>query len=143
MTVRRSIVWDDTAGKTRQTLVSVSIASAAAIQAALAAASNAGIDVFWEGTLTPVASAPAAATFSGVADYASLRYADALGAEAQLTLPAPKLAIFQADQQTVDPANAAIAALNAVVIGNLVTAGGLNVTTFLGGLRRRDRRDFP
>lgn len=96
------------------------------------------------------------AEYNSVADQAHLYYLT-LGANSDqgkgtLTIPAPKAAIFEADQVTVNPGNALVTALNvALNIGGDDTAGavavgplGYEYETFVGGLRiaRKVTRKF-
>lgn len=138
MAERRSIVWFDVGGFTRQTILRSS-AGASATQAALLAQSNAAIQDFWEGTDVFPGGTATFATYPRVRDYASLLFADSLGLETYINLPAPKSGIFLADGVTVNAA--AIAALITAVQAEIVTASLMPVTTYLGGIRRGKNPD--
>jgi hypothetical protein len=62
-----------------------------------------------------------------------LTFTTATGELVNLSLPAPKGAIFKADGVTVDPS--AIADVIAACIGNLCTAAGVAVSAYVGGVR--------
>lgn len=131
----RRITWGDVAGGIRTTAITAN-ASAAAIQAALLNISNADYLTESEGQLfTNSTPTPLTATYQSVADAANLLYADSTGSIVQLTLPAPRAAIFLADGSTVDPANSDIIALNATVVGVVLTPAGNPVANFVGGVR--------
>jgi hypothetical protein len=137
----RSTVWVDVNGRTRQTILRGN-ATLAGVQAALAAISYAVPQRVWEGPTSFPAGTAVPGTYQNVADYAQLVYQDAGGDLVYITLPACAAAIFLADGETVDPANAAIAALNAAVIGTVLTAAGGVVTAYVGGFRRRSGREY-
>lgn len=139
MAQRRYIVWVDFNGRTRLTLID-SAAGAAAVQAALLAQSNADVLNSEDAALTiNAAPAPVAAVYQGVGDAAALIFADAAGAQVTLQLPAPKAAIFMADQETVSAP--AIAGVTAAVIGTVLTPAGGLVTAYLAGMRRKAQRE--
>jgi len=133
MATKRSIVWIDAGGRTRQTIPAGN-ATLSSIMAQIQAVSNADVLTWFEGSDNSLSPSPVSATYPDVADAAILVYADGGGLEARLTVPAPLLSIFLADGSTVDPAT--IVALNAAVIGTLVTASGSAVTTYLSGVRQ-------
>lgn len=141
MAQRRSTVWIDAAGMTRQTIMSTS-AGGASIEADLLAMSNAGRLDEWEGTSGGPAGSPVASTFESVADYALLYWTCADGTIASLTLPSPKAAIFLSDGVTVDSTNADVVTLIASVNGSLLSASGSAASAYVGGKRLRANRDY-
>lgn len=70
-------------------------------------------------------------------DKALMRFLDEAGETHTFRVPAPKEAIFEADKETVNPANGLVAAYTAAVIANCVTPQGLAFTSFVGGRRAR------
>lgn len=132
MADRRTTVWQDAGGRTSAHLLTTS-GGAAAVEAALAAKSNAGVLLSWEGALTVGAPAPVNAPYPDVQDVALLVYSTAGGTLVKVALPAPQASIFMADGVTVDPAQ--IGAITAAIIANVVTAGGAAVTAYVGGTR--------
>lgn len=133
-TERRSIVWIDANGFTRQTQPRGS-ASLFALQADMVAKSNAAVASFYEGTetiaVTPTATA---AVYQNVSDTAQLFFQTAGGDIVTLVLPAPISAIFLPDGRTVDPS--AIAAIIADAIAVLTDPSGNPVVAYIGGTRR-------
>lgn len=140
MATRRSIVWVDANGSTRQSLVRGN-ATLAGVQAALIAVSNADYQSQFEGTEhVNGAPAPISATYQPVGDYVPLVYSTAGGDLVYVTLPSPQAAIFLADQETVNPA--AIAAVTAAIVGTVVDAAGNAVVAFVGGVRRARLKEY-
>jgi hypothetical protein len=142
---RRSIIWVDSQGRTRQTLLTGNAPggglSLANVEAQLLLLSNADWQTDFEGALgVNGAPAPVAAQYPTVSDYAALVYTDAVGSLTYLTLPAPQAGIFLADGETVNPA--ALAALNAAVIGEILTSGGGAVTAYISGVRRKILKEY-
>jgi hypothetical protein len=97
--------------------------------------SNADVLNWFEGPPTNLTPSPVSAVFADVVDLARLTFADAGGNLATLALPAPQLAIFQADSVTVNPS--AIADIIAAAVGHLHTAAGNPVTAFVAGVRNQ------
>lgn len=85
-----------------------------------------------------VAAAADAEGYQNVEDKATLTFTAADGSTASLSIPAPLEACFKSDDKTIDPANAAIAALIAIVKAKCVTYAGAAITEYLRG--RRDRK---
>lgn len=140
MATKRSSVYVDAQGRTRQCILTGN-ATLASVEAALIAVSNADVHDSWEGAdVINGAPAPTAAIYEGVADYVPLTYSDASGNLVYITLVAPQSGIFLPDGETVNPA--AIAALSAAIIGTVLTGAGLPATTFIGGTRRRSMREY-
>lgn len=137
---RLYLVWVDASGFTRLTLVNTT-GGAAGLLPSLFALSNAQYLNAVESALsvnpTP---APVAAQYPNVSDAAVLVFQDAAGNQTSLQVPAPLASTFLADQMTVDPA--AVATFTAAAIGTLVTASGLPVVAFIGGVRRTTSKEL-
>jgi hypothetical protein len=90
-------------------------------------------------TTSPTAqSYGTAAEFDTCEDKAVLTFITATGSIHRYQIPAPKVAIFLADKETVDPANSDIAAFTAAVISNQVCSRDSSlITAYIGGIRRR------
>lgn len=135
----RSIVWADATGRTRLTIVK-STGSSAAIETALQAKSNAATQIDWAGTLgTPIGVA-AVGQYQAANQSATLLFATATGTQLRLTLPAPLLSIFLADQRTVDATQ--IVALIAACIGVLSDGAGNVATAFTAGYLNASANDL-
>lgn len=132
-TQRATNQWIDVNGGTRLTTITTS-AGEAAVVAALVAKSNADVLASWEGPLT-INGAPvvAAATYQSTRDAATLTFKLVTSDLVKILLPAPQAGIFFADGETVNPA--AIAAIIAAVIANVVDESGNAVASFVGGTR--------
>ncbi len=132
----------DAKGMTARMLVVIGDASAAALdvdagtlKTSLAAVSNANVaivsrdyDLFAYGT---------AADYRDVEDKAVLTFVAADASLHRFQLPAPKTAIFLADGETVDAANAAIVTLVGNFTSFVYSKPGSLMGTFLGGIRIR------
>lgn len=129
-----SVVWVDASGFKGITRINT-VAGAASIVAALAlAASNADVLESWEGALAVNgAPAPVAAAYQPQSWRAALTFLCADLTNVVLLVPAPAIADFLADGQSVDPAAAAIASLIAACIGSLCNTAGSPATTFVSG----------
>lgn len=141
LTQARSILFTDAGGAQGIQLVRSS-AGAAAIQTALLAASNGDYLQWWEGAVTSNgAPAPAAAQYLPLRPAADLYYLCADNTQVALRIPSPKAALFLADQETVNPMNGLVVALNAAAIGALTNAAGSPAVSFTAGrleaLRKR------
>jgi hypothetical protein len=85
------------------------------------------------------------AEFDTVEDKAVMTFVTATGALHRYQIPAPKVALFLADKETIDPAQADVAAYFAAIIANKVSSrDGSLITAFIGGtrLRRKLERRF-
>lgn len=115
--------------------------AAAAIQNTLQALTNAHL----EGGTGPSPIVPAAPTagatavYQNVEDKATFTFDTATGVVHRLSIPAPIAAIFQADGETVDYSNAAVAAFVTAYTANAVTRDGTRVTLSIGGQRKRSK----
>jgi len=126
-------VWVDANGYTVITRVNTG-PGAAAVQPLMIACSTADYAEYWEGTTSPNgAPAPAGGQYQPARLRALLYFATAATTVATLAIPAPALSCFLADQETVDPANPAIAALIAQCLIDLTDAAGNAVTSYLAG----------
>lgn len=135
MPQKLTTVWVDASGSTT-THNLVTSAGGVPTRAGVLACSNADFQQEWEGALSiNGAPGPVAAPFQGVRDTAVLQFSTAAGSIVKVAIPAPQASIFLADMETVDPANASIAALVALVLANVVTPGGVALVNFLGGSR--------
>lgn len=138
--LKRSSVYVDAQGRTRQCIV-LGNASLAGVEAALLGASNADIQQSWEATpVVNAAPAPINLPYASVADYVPLVFQDAVGGLVYITLVAPQSSIFQADGETVNPP--AIAGIVTAVVGTVLTGNGMPAATFVGGTRRRSLKEY-
>lgn len=128
----RSTIWLDANGYTQIGMLRTNT-GAGAIQAAIAAVSNAGLQQCWEGSQTVTGAAPTAALYQSGQQIVRLTFLCADGSEAVVKVFAPQSTIFLTDGVTVDPANANVATLIAACIGNLESATGALATAFLSG----------
>jgi hypothetical protein len=132
-TQRQTTVWIDVQGKTIAHLLTTATGGSA-VQAEIAAISNAAVYQAWEGDLVvPATPSPVSAPLQSVRDQATLAFQTGAGSLVRVQVPAPDIGIFQADGETVDPAT--IAALIAAVIADVVTADGTALTAYVAGFR--------
>jgi hypothetical protein len=108
-------------------------AGAFGIKAAILAISNADWLQDWEGTLNTNSPAPTAAQYLPVKPAALLYFTCADGSVAQLRIPSPHVAVFLADQETVDSSNAGVASLITACIGHLASTTGSLATAYQAG----------
>lgn len=94
----------------------------------------------------PLTSSPAAAgygtaaEFDTIEDKAVLSFVTSTGAIHRYQVPAPKSGIFLADKETIDPAQADVAAFTAGVVANKVSSrDGALITAYIGGVRLRKK----
>lgn len=119
---------------------------ALAIVNAMAALSNASLDAA-QGAYTR-SPAPhtygANAVYERIEDKANLTYQTASGAIHRYGIPAPKVAIFLADGETVDTANGLVATLTAALVAAGASRDGVAIDSFIGGILGRSpfRRRF-
>jgi hypothetical protein len=89
---------------------------------------------------TAITYATTAAKYDNAEDKAELVFTDAEGGVHRYQIPIPKDGVFLADDETVNVAQADVAALIANFIGGTVTSrNGIALTGFLGGIRLRKR----
>jgi len=133
MASSRSTIWLDANGyQTIQLLRSVS--GATSLSAAIAAASNAARVYYWESPETTyVGPVPVSAPYLPGNLVALFTYQNADLTYSSLRVPAPALAIFFADGQSVDPSNPLVAAINTAAIGALVGTSGSPAASFVSG----------
>lgn len=96
-----------------------------------------------KGPYTTVPSPPAYGTqdvFGSIEDKAVLTFVDADGGLHRMQVPAPKVSIFKADQETVDTANTDVAALITLVLAELKTRDGIGFISMPAGLRQRRKQ---
>lgn len=131
---RRYDIWYDYYGRTRLISNNYSAAPFGNLDAAIMAASNAGIlqsvgsDVLFVGG--PVINAQ----FISVTDWASCVVVDSLGNQSSIIIPAPQTGIFMADGITVGPTT--LAAIYAAAIADgYVNSLGNSPTAVISGLR--------
>jgi hypothetical protein len=111
--------------------------TAAALVAALQAASNAGVA---ERVVTGTAGVDA--QYAGVEQVAVLTFCTAAGTTVRLVYPAPKSATVLASGE-IDATNATIAALITAALAVLVDSSGQPVIAYAGGVLTHRRRDQP
>lgn len=128
----RSSLWLDARGYQRITLLRAQGLSGA-IEAAMAAASNAGLVQCWEGPIATPVPTPAAAVYESGLQVARLLFQCADGKDAAIMLVAPKLADFLADGRTIDIANPQIAAIIAAAVGTLANQAGSIAANYVSG----------
>jgi hypothetical protein len=112
--------------------------AAIAVATAAVACSNAALEIA-HGPNTSNAQPPVfgtAAQYIGVHMKAVYTFRAADGTLHRFQIPAPHIAIFEVDQQTVDAAQADSAAFITAVLANVVTANGSALTSFAGGQYR-------
>lgn len=82
------------------------------------------------------------AEFPSIEDKAVFTFADANGGLHRFQIPAPLLAIFLADGETVDLSNTNVVTFTSAVIANAVTRQGVAIGFIVGGtrLRRKQQR---
>lgn len=129
-----SILWADVNGNQTITRVNSS-AGVAAFKAAMLGCSTGDWSQQWESTLATNVPAPTGGTFSSVGDRAVLLFICADNTMARIIVPAPALAIFQSDGETVNPAALPVTALVAAALGQLVSTTGSPATNFVAGYR--------
>ncbi len=128
-----SVVYVDAGGATAITLLHLTDAAILTDGiAAISGATNGDWAQYWGGTTfdqTP--PAPVAAPYQTLRPVASLLFQCADGTTVEVGIPAPVLALFLTDGETVDPADplGAIAALLAIITG----ATGSPASAFIGG----------
>lgn len=135
MTDSRSVIWLDANGKATITRIRTGT-GAGGIMTAVLAAVNADYQMWWESAETANgAPAPAVGQYQGNQPMAQLSFLCADATIATLLLPAPKVSIFMADQETIDPTNALVLAIVAAVTaaGGLVSTTGSPATGLVGG----------
>lgn len=115
---------------------------AAAVTAALQAASHAGL---WYWRVCPISvpnTTPTTGDYPSVLDYAQLIYRTAAKTTIRITIPAPLTSIFLAGNEKVNPANALIVALTASLVGNATDSNGNAIVAFVSGKRLRLKIPF-
>jgi hypothetical protein len=92
------------------------------------------------GVKADVADTPANGDYEDVEDKMALTFGDENGMTHTYYIPSPLSTCFLAtDNNTVDPANASVAALIAGILTHGRTQGGNDLTTFKGGTRVRKK----
>lgn len=113
----------------------------AAVRAAIAAVSGAVNTAASLSFYAGVTDTPAAGSFGDNEDKVMMKFSDADGNIHNYKIPGPLESIFQADKQTVDPANAAVLTYTTAMLASAVTKAGRPLTEFRGGKRMRiDRK---
>ena len=141
MVVKATMAFVDDQGQASRVIAyTADSAGANTLSAAIAAASNAGqrnVDAI---TVTVHTGAPTAAVYENVEDKASVVFKALDGSTHKYQLPAPVAAIFESDEETVDPADPT-GVITAFLNGAFAYTGS-PLTTFVSGrrIRRRSRR---
>jgi hypothetical protein len=78
-----------------------------------------------------------AAQFTTVEDKAVMTFTAADGALHRYQIPAPKVSMFEVDQETVNATDTNTAAYITAALANQVTRSGAALTAFVGGIRIR------
>jgi hypothetical protein len=133
------VAWVDFVGFERQTLLTSSAGAPGTI-AQLAAMTNAGLTVTWEGPLNALVPGPTGTgAYIGVGDTLALQIVDAFGNFNQVFVPAPPLALFPVDGQTLGLATPQYFLVQAAVFFELMiplsTSKAVNIAS--GYLMRR------
>lgn len=139
MALRRAIVWIDVGGRTRLTIPEAD-ATIPDIMAALENHSTAAVYEYFQGPNITVFGTPTGGFFADVRDLARLTFQTPTGKQVNLAVPAPQVAMFLADQTTVDPS--AIADIISACVGHLTTATGETVTSYVAGVRAQRGSGF-
>jgi hypothetical protein len=135
-------VWVDTTGRTRLTIVKAST-NPCSILNALVAISQGQILQNWDGTLDgTIGAAPVLAQYTGVDQWVQFVFGTGTQQQLRLSLPAPQLGIFLADQQTVDQTNAGVVALVGACVGNLSDGVSSTATGLLSAMLMPTRSDL-
>lgn len=130
---KMTVVYIDANGYTVASNIRSST-GASTLLTALLACSNTDVLAQWEGDFVPNPSpSPVAGSYQPGSYRAALVFGCADGTIATLLVPAPKTAIFKADGETVDPANADVVSLVALAVGTLEGNSGSLATAFVGG----------
>lgn len=140
MTIRMYAIWDDANGVSRQTVLNSTAGALAAITA-VTAVSNARVLYYVESALSTPIGVAVTNPYQSVKSSATLYFQTGVGTIVRVTVVAPQLSLFLADQQTVDPV--AAAPLIAAVVGSVTDVAGNVVTSYLGGLLDPGRNDLP
>lgn len=144
----QSFTFRDDKGQTAVVRMFLTAADAAAantagsdIASTIAPLSNAAL----QGSSGAYTSTPAANTYGANAEYervedkAVLTFQTAVGSIHRYKVPAPKVAIFLADGETVDPANALVIAFVADMLAAGASRDGVALSSFIGGTRDATR----
>lgn len=134
--VMRHIVWLDAHGNTISTYL-WGDTNVGGTMGLLNLMSNAVVTQYWEGQIQLTAGTFTAAPFQTVMDVAELVFSDTNGNRGTVVIPAPKLALFEADGETINNAQGNITNLAANVAAELIVLGsGLPLSILIGGRRR-------
>lgn len=115
-------------------------AAVAAFLAAIQSASNAGLAISTQGPAAFPAGAPTDAQYPSSLDTAVCNFAVSPSGTVILTIPAPKAAVFLADNETVDPADpTGVLAAAAAALGDVL---GNPISGFRSGVRAQRRKDL-
>jgi len=148
-TAEESLTFRDKRGFTSQVRFFVTDADAPSMltdaqaiatdMAAMSAASlNAAHGAYNTAPSPPTYPTPAATErYQDVEDKAVLTYVTASGSYHRYKIPCPLVALFLADDKTMDPANASLVTLNGAVIGKASARNGELISAFIGGIRTR------
>jgi hypothetical protein len=129
----RRITWTDVSGNVRTTSL-LGVSTMSVIELALLTSSNGDYLSDSEAEVFANASpSPAAAQYQSVTDTAQLWLVTTAGTLVQVTIPAPKLSIFMADQETVNPAS--VAGIVSQCVGVICDLAGNLVTGYAAGRR--------
>jgi hypothetical protein len=140
----RSITFRDAKQQTSTMRIYVGGADAAAaaanldpIVAAVAALSNATVRAEVDAAVAQVAGT--AAALEDVEDKGTIVFQTSAGSLHRYSIAAPKIVMFQADEETVDFGLAAVGAFVTAMLNGAVSRDGLGFTSAVGGYRDRVR----
>lgn len=102
-----------------------------------AAISNAGLQRAFYNRNIPVQTLATSAPYDDAEDKAVLEFSCTDASTLRVEVPGPKTSMFLADKETVDKAQAAVAALISAIINNLVNKAGQAIVNYIRGYRTR------
>jgi len=147
-TFRQTVTFRDDKGQTATTRFFVTAADedtanplAQDIVDAMAALTNASLDSASGAYTRPPAphTYGANAQYERIEDKAVLVYQTEAGQLHRYRIPAPKIAIFLADGETVDTGNADVGTLNDAMLAAACSGDGVAIDTFIGGVLGRSK----
>lgn len=87
---------------------------------------------------TDLSFSPTASAYGDVEDKAVFEFKDARGRDCVISVPGPKATCFQADGETINPLDSAVATWLTATLGLLLSAGKVALVKFIRGYRDRN-----